>query len=240
MKTDFDKFYDEEWADLKPRIIEMLDAYEAGKLMPKAAALTPGLAPIIVAPALPGKEGAKELLQSGQSLDTVGASLGITRVTKASGHGFDEEDASYKKRLLCEIVGATAADMEIARMAAETPAQVAAEDPPRDDKGLRTDGPTIKEWVDRNYPARNYPPSGYASKSTPEEIAAAVAAEENLDAETAAKIEAKKREDAEKAAASEAAAAAASAAAAAKTVETGTAAETGHAPAAAGSAAPPT
>ncbi|MGZ5987405.1 MAG: hypothetical protein ACXWLZ_00010 [Rhizomicrobium sp.] len=38
-------------------------------------------------------------------------------------------------------------------------------------------GPTIAEWVAAGYKASAYPPSGYASKSTPEEIAAAVAAE---------------------------------------------------------------
>jgi hypothetical protein len=48
------------------------------------------------------------------------------------------------------------------------------------DKGgaIRTDGPTIAEFVAAGYPAKNYPPAGYASKSTPEEIAAAIAAQE--------------------------------------------------------------
>lgn len=45
------------------------------------------------------------------------------------------------------------------------------------DAGPRTDGPTIGEWVAAGYSASVYPPSGYASKSTPEEIAAAIAAE---------------------------------------------------------------
>ncbi|MGN8004167.1 hypothetical protein ACTJKQ_13345 [Acidovorax sp. 22279] len=41
---------------------------------------------------------------------------------------------------------------------------------------LRDDGPTVQEFVAAGYLAVNYPPAGYASKSTPEEIAAAVAA----------------------------------------------------------------
>lgn len=41
---------------------------------------------------------------------------------------------------------------------------------------LRDDGPTVQEFVDAGYLAVNYPPTGYASKSTPEEIAAAVEA----------------------------------------------------------------
>lgn len=40
--------------------------------------------------------------------------------------------------------------------------------------GLREDGPTVAEYVARGYVASNYPPEGYASRSTPEEIAAAV------------------------------------------------------------------
>lgn len=41
----------------------------------------------------------------------------------------------------------------------------------------REDGPTIAEWVVAGYSAGVYPPSGYASKSTQDEIDAAVAAE---------------------------------------------------------------
>ncbi len=43
---------------------------------------------------------------------------------------------------------------------------------------LRQDGPTVAEYVKAGYSAKNYPPSGYASKSTDEEIAAAVKAED--------------------------------------------------------------
>ncbi|EHK56908.1 hypothetical protein [Allomesorhizobium alhagi] len=43
---------------------------------------------------------------------------------------------------------------------------------------LRDDGPTIAEYVAAGYPASKYPPEGYASRSTPEEIEAAVTAED--------------------------------------------------------------
>lgn len=43
---------------------------------------------------------------------------------------------------------------------------------------LRDDGPTVAEYVERGYLAVNYPPAGYASRSTPEEIAAAIAAQQ--------------------------------------------------------------
>lgn len=50
--------------------------------------------------------------------------------------------------------------------------------PPRGRAALREDGPTIGEYIGAGYPATGYPPQGYASRSTPEEIAAAVKAEE--------------------------------------------------------------
>lgn len=43
---------------------------------------------------------------------------------------------------------------------------------------LRQDGPTVEEFVAAGYPASKYPPAGYASKSTAEEIEAAIAAQE--------------------------------------------------------------
>jgi len=42
---------------------------------------------------------------------------------------------------------------------------------------LRQDGPTVAQYVAAGYLASNYPPAGYASKSTSDEIAAAVEAE---------------------------------------------------------------
>lgn len=52
----------------------------------------------------------------------------------------------------------------------------ASDDAPQDET-LRDDGPTIAEFVDAGYPASNYPPKGFSSRSTPEEIEAAIAAE---------------------------------------------------------------
>lgn len=43
--------------------------------------------------------------------------------------------------------------------------------------GLRFDGPTIAEYVAAGYQASNYPPQGYVSRSSDEEIAAALAAQ---------------------------------------------------------------
>ena len=50
---------------------------------------------------------------------------------------------------------------------------------------LRHDGPTVAEWVSAGYPASTYPPEGYASRSTPEEVADAIAVEK-ADADAAA------------------------------------------------------
>lgn len=44
------------------------------------------------------------------------------------------------------------------------------------DTALRTDGPTVAEFVQAGYDPNNYPPGGYSSKSTPEEIEAAIKA----------------------------------------------------------------
>ena len=43
--------------------------------------------------------------------------------------------------------------------------------------GLRLDGPTVAEYVKAGYLAANYPPEGYASRSTEEDVAAAIAAQ---------------------------------------------------------------
>lgn len=42
---------------------------------------------------------------------------------------------------------------------------------------LREDGPTVAEFVEAGYQASGYPPEGYASRSTQEEIDAAVTAQ---------------------------------------------------------------
>lgn len=47
-----------------------------------------------------------------------------------------------------------------------------------DEDELKTDGPTVAEYVAAGYPARNYPPAGYASRSTADEIAEAIGKQE--------------------------------------------------------------
>jgi hypothetical protein len=63
------------------------------------------------------------------------------------------------------------ADAHAAACAARDEEQAKAEE-----ERLKEDGPTIAEWVAAGYPPENYPPTGYASRSTPEEIAAAIEA----------------------------------------------------------------
>ena len=41
---------------------------------------------------------------------------------------------------------------------------------------LKQDGPTIAEYVEHGYDPKNYPPKGYASKSSDEEVKKAIAA----------------------------------------------------------------
>lgn len=50
-----------------------------------------------------------------------------------------------------------------------------------DANGLKLDGPTIAEFVAAGCPAVNYPPEGYASRSSQEEIDAAVEAQKETD-----------------------------------------------------------
>lgn len=56
---------------------------------------------------------------------------------------------------------------------AATPPEVTAPSAPQ----LREDGPTVREYVAAGYNAENYPPPGYASKSTTDEIQAAIDAQ---------------------------------------------------------------
>lgn len=57
-------------------------------------------------------------------------------------------------------------------------ARLATADDGVDVDALRTDGPTVAEYVAAGYPAANYPPEGYEARSTDDEILAAIAAEE--------------------------------------------------------------
>lgn len=48
--------------------------------------------------------------------------------------------------------------------------------PPAQTVALRTDGPTVAEYVAAGYDPKNYPPAGYESRSTVDEINAAITA----------------------------------------------------------------
>lgn len=50
-----------------------------------------------------------------------------------------------------------------------------------DANGLKLNGPTIAEFVGAGYLAVNYPPEGYASRSSKEEIDAAIDAQKETD-----------------------------------------------------------
>lgn len=50
--------------------------------------------------------------------------------------------------------------------------------------GLREDGPTVAEFVEAGYLAANYPPEGYASRSSQEEIDAAIELQKGAENET--------------------------------------------------------
>ncbi|OOV95826.1 hypothetical protein MF6394_22700 [Pseudomonas sp. MF6394] len=50
-----------------------------------------------------------------------------------------------------------------------------------DANGLKLDGPTIAEFLAVGYLAVNYPPEGYASRSSQEEIDAAIEAQKETD-----------------------------------------------------------
>ncbi|MFJ4457710.1 HeH/LEM domain-containing protein [Pseudomonas sp. NPDC089392] len=49
---------------------------------------------------------------------------------------------------------------------------------------LREDGPTVAEWVEAGYLAANYPPDGYVSRSSQEEIDAAIEQQKAAENET--------------------------------------------------------
>ncbi|EKT4528878.1 hypothetical protein QEM33_001434 [Pseudomonas putida] len=50
--------------------------------------------------------------------------------------------------------------------------------------GLREDGPTVAEFVEAGYLAANYPPAGFASRSSQEEIDAAIELQKGSENET--------------------------------------------------------
>lgn len=74
-----------------------------------------------------------------------------------------------------EVDEATAKDF-LRRGKAELPGDARGND--QDGNQDRDDGPTVEEFVAAGYLAKNYPPAGYASRSTAEEIQAAIDAQE--------------------------------------------------------------
>lgn len=50
--------------------------------------------------------------------------------------------------------------------------------------GPRLDGPTIAEWIEAGYPATSYPPEGYASRSSQEEIDQAIKQQKDAEVES--------------------------------------------------------
>jgi len=91
--------------------------------------------------------------------------------TVARGHLGDEITDDGVKQKFFEVGDTRAADPSIVKHLVGTTLI----DPDADDAGLRTDGPTIEEFVAAGYPAANYPPRGYASRSTEKEISTAIA-----------------------------------------------------------------
>ena len=105
MKVDIDQFF-AQWANLEPQLAAMLADWKAWK----AAAVTAAASPIvIVAPVPEDKQVAKGYLESG-NLDAAGAAAGVTRISRKTGHPFDETDDSYRRRILTAVVGAGSVD----------------------------------------------------------------------------------------------------------------------------------
>lgn len=68
-------------------------------------------------------------------------------------------------------------DAEQARVAEGQAAEADVKQDGPSNENLKLDGPTVAEWVAAGYKADGYPPAGYVSRSTPEEIEAAIEAQ---------------------------------------------------------------
>lgn len=79
---------------------------------------------------------------------------------------------------LLDAAKAKTADFEKLERAAWAELQAAKENRPSlvDAQGLYTNGPTIAEYITAGYNPVNYPPAGFASRSTPDEVAGAAEA----------------------------------------------------------------
>lgn len=96
---------------------------------------------------------------------------GETVVTKAILVAANGEIANDNGRIvpLSQIFALPVVNITAAKLVrrAETPkAEKTEEKPPVDGEGLRFDGPTLVEWVERGYDPAKYPPKGYAAKVT--------------------------------------------------------------------------
>lgn len=75
----------------------------------------------------------------------------------------------------------TLAQINWLRKQAQAQAQAQPESGNGGGEELRQDGPTVSEFVEAGYKASNYPPKGYASRNTQEEIDAAIAGQKETD-----------------------------------------------------------
>jgi hypothetical protein len=95
MDVDLDTFY-AEFLKLKERAEPVLAQFERGAALAEAA-----LAPV---PSDPAAARAMAVTSVGGHLfDWAGKLIGLDRVTIAGGHGFDEDDASYERRLRAQL-----------------------------------------------------------------------------------------------------------------------------------------
>lgn len=95
-------------------------------------------------------------------------------------------DGAPKVETVSGLVGEAVKRQDIVNAAPDFNREKASKGPDDDDEQLKDNGPTVEEYVKAGYSAKNYPPQGFASKSTDEEIAAAIKAEEDKAAADAA------------------------------------------------------
>lgn len=165
---DLDSFQ-ADYRAFKARVMPMLLAWEQHQQTPedKAAAIkldTEIRAPLTVA------EDATDEQKAAAEKDAEASVAREKLATEAARQAAmsDEEKAALAAEINKPLPPPPADDPTIRPIVKPEPTTIA----------LRPDGPTVAEWVAKGYPAKAYPPAGYASKSTPEEIAAAVKADE--------------------------------------------------------------
>ncbi len=142
--------------------------------------LSPLLGPVVAALSVTGPDHPDKIEDRSSAFEAISAvnprlASAITEYVHSSAHhgvSFDKvsENAS---RALFGLPPMTERD-ELMWLHRHDPRPVIREGDPKN-------GPTVAEWVAAGYPASTYPPTGYESRSTPEEIAAAVKAEKGDD-----------------------------------------------------------